>query len=150
MLVPISLFHNCSSRRRISSSGLKTAVLLVCGYVVCVLKMGENKKLIRFALTGITCPIIPGILPIQGYHSLRNMSKMCAIPLPDVIRDAVEPIKGDDAAIKGSLFSLLILHFNLFIRLYCILIRYYLGLLMHIKLMRAFMCVSLQTFLSLI
>lgn len=49
---------------------------------------------------GITCPIIPGILPIQGYHSLRNMSKMCAVPLPDAITHAVEPMKDDDAKIK--------------------------------------------------
>jgi methylenetetrahydrofolate reductase (NADPH) len=49
---------------------------------------------------GITCPIIPGILPIQGYASLRNMTKMCSVPVPDVIKNAVEPIKDDDAAIK--------------------------------------------------
>lgn len=49
---------------------------------------------------GITCPIIPGILPIQGYDSLRNMSKMCCLELPAEILSAVEPIKHDDAAIK--------------------------------------------------
>jgi len=49
---------------------------------------------------GITCPIIPGILPIQGYDSLRNMSKMCSLELPPEIVAAVEPIKHDDAAIK--------------------------------------------------
>jgi methylenetetrahydrofolate reductase (NADPH) len=50
---------------------------------------------------GITCPIIPGILPIQGYDSLRNMSKMCCLDLPAEIVEAVEPIKHDDAAIKA-------------------------------------------------
>jgi methylenetetrahydrofolate reductase (NADPH) len=49
---------------------------------------------------GITCPILPGILPIQGYHSLRNISKMCSVPLPDTLTKAIEPIKDDDAAIK--------------------------------------------------
>lgn len=49
---------------------------------------------------GITCPILPGILPIQGYHSLRNISKMCNVPLPEAIKTAIEPIKDDDAAIK--------------------------------------------------
>jgi methylenetetrahydrofolate reductase (NADPH) len=49
---------------------------------------------------GITCPIIPGILPIQGYDSLRNMSKMCCLDLPPEIIAGVEPIKHDDAAIK--------------------------------------------------
>lgn len=50
---------------------------------------------------GITCPIIPGILPIQGYDSLRNMSKMCCLDLPPTLIDGVEPIKHDDAAIKA-------------------------------------------------
>ena len=50
---------------------------------------------------GITCPIIPGILPIQGYDSLRNMSKMCCLDLPAELIDGVEPIKHDDAAIKA-------------------------------------------------
>lgn len=50
---------------------------------------------------GITCPIIPGILPIQGYDSLRNMSKMCCLDLPPELIDGVEPIKHDDAAIKA-------------------------------------------------
>lgn len=49
---------------------------------------------------GITCPIIPGILPIQGYDSLRNMSKMCNIDVPQDILDEIEPFKDDDAAIK--------------------------------------------------
>lgn len=50
---------------------------------------------------GINCPIIPGILPIQGYDSLRNMSKMCCLDLPPELIDGVEPIKHDDAAIKA-------------------------------------------------
>jgi len=49
---------------------------------------------------GITCPIIPGILPIQSYSSLRNISKMSSIQLPESLLKEVEPIKDDDAAIK--------------------------------------------------
>lgn len=49
---------------------------------------------------GITCPLIPGILPIQGYHSLRNMAKMCCVEVPQFIVDEVEPFKEDEEAIK--------------------------------------------------
>jgi len=49
---------------------------------------------------GITCPIIPGILPIQSYASLRNIAKMSSIGVPESILKEVEPIKDDDAAIK--------------------------------------------------
>jgi len=49
---------------------------------------------------GITCPILPGILPIQGYASLRNMTKMSGVGVPESIIKEVEPIKDDDAAIK--------------------------------------------------
>eukprot|EP01130_Rhizamoeba_saxonica_P000815 TRINITY_DN10723_c0_g1_i1.p1 TRINITY_DN10723_c0_g1~~TRINITY_DN10723_c0_g1_i1.p1 ORF type:complete len:615 (-),score=162.45 TRINITY_DN10723_c0_g1_i1:33-1877(-) len=49
---------------------------------------------------GIECPILPGILPIQGYRSLRNITKMCSVPVPQEIIDAIEPIKDDDQAIK--------------------------------------------------
>jgi len=49
---------------------------------------------------GINCPILPGILPIQGYKSLQNITKMCDIPIPQNIVDAIESIKDDDAAVK--------------------------------------------------
>eukprot|EP01129_Flabellula_baltica_P011963 TRINITY_DN532_c0_g1_i1.p1 TRINITY_DN532_c0_g1~~TRINITY_DN532_c0_g1_i1.p1 ORF type:complete len:622 (-),score=156.03 TRINITY_DN532_c0_g1_i1:68-1837(-) len=48
---------------------------------------------------GITVPILPGILPIQGYASLRNITKMSDVPVPDYITRAIEPIKDDDEAI---------------------------------------------------
>lgn len=49
---------------------------------------------------GITCPIIPGILPIQNYNSLRNMSKMCNHDVPKEIVDEIEKIKDDETAIR--------------------------------------------------
>jgi len=49
---------------------------------------------------GIQCPIIPGILPIQSYSSLRNITKMSSIGVPESLLKDVDPIKDDDAAIK--------------------------------------------------
>lgn len=49
---------------------------------------------------GITCPIIPGILPIQSYDSLRHISKLAKLEVPKNIGDTINPIKGNDEAIR--------------------------------------------------
>ncbi|XP_077997993.1 methylenetetrahydrofolate reductase (NADPH)-like [Glandiceps talaboti] len=53
---------------------------------------------------GISIPIIPGIFPIQGYQSLRQLVKLSklSVPksIPKSITDVIEPIKEDDAAIR--------------------------------------------------
>ena len=49
---------------------------------------------------GITCPIIPGVLPIQSYDSLRHMVKMSKLEVPNEISSVVQSLKGNDAAIR--------------------------------------------------
>ncbi|XP_065842527.1 methylenetetrahydrofolate reductase (NADPH)-like [Oscarella lobularis] len=49
---------------------------------------------------GITVPIIPGIMPIQGYNSLRHLVKLSKLEVPDSIQRAIQPIKDDDEAIR--------------------------------------------------
>lgn len=48
---------------------------------------------------GITCPIIPGILPIHNYQRFLRFTDVCQIKVPDSVREALEPIKNDDAAV---------------------------------------------------
>merc|ERR1719150_1423153 len=50
---------------------------------------------------GITCPIIPGIMPIQSYDSLRHIVKLSKLEVPEDIKAVVEPLKGNDAAIRN-------------------------------------------------
>ncbi|XP_075046335.1 methylenetetrahydrofolate reductase (NADPH) [Mixophyes fleayi] len=50
---------------------------------------------------GITCPILPGIFPIQGYGSLRQLVKLSKLEIPQEIKDIIEPIKDNDAAIRN-------------------------------------------------
>uniref|UniRef100_A0A8D2B330 Methylenetetrahydrofolate reductase n=1 Tax=Sciurus vulgaris TaxID=55149 RepID=A0A8D2B330_SCIVU len=50
---------------------------------------------------GITCPILPGIFPIQGYSSLRQLVKLSKLEVPQEIKDVIEPIKDNDAAIRN-------------------------------------------------
>jgi len=50
---------------------------------------------------GITCPIIPGIMPIQSYDSLRHIVKLSKLEVPEEIKNIVEPLKGNDDAIRN-------------------------------------------------
>uniref|UniRef100_A0A8C2L0T6 Methylenetetrahydrofolate reductase (NADPH) n=1 Tax=Cyprinus carpio TaxID=7962 RepID=A0A8C2L0T6_CYPCA len=50
---------------------------------------------------GISCPIVPGIFPIQGYHSLRQLVKLSKLEVPEEIMQVIEPIKDNDAAIRS-------------------------------------------------
>jgi methylenetetrahydrofolate reductase (NADPH) len=49
---------------------------------------------------GITVPIIPGIMPIQSYGSLRSLVKLSGQEVPEYIRTALEPIKDNDLAVR--------------------------------------------------
>uniref|UniRef100_M4BR52 MTHFR SAM-binding regulatory domain-containing protein n=1 Tax=Hyaloperonospora arabidopsidis (strain Emoy2) TaxID=559515 RepID=M4BR52_HYAAE len=49
---------------------------------------------------GITVPIIPGIMPIQNYGGFERMTSFCKTFVPDDVREALEPIKDNDEAVK--------------------------------------------------
>uniref|UniRef100_A0A915JK93 methylenetetrahydrofolate reductase (NADPH) n=1 Tax=Romanomermis culicivorax TaxID=13658 RepID=A0A915JK93_ROMCU len=50
---------------------------------------------------GITVPIIPGIMPIQSYDSLRHMQKLSKLKVPQFIFDEVESVKQNDEAVRN-------------------------------------------------
>lgn len=50
---------------------------------------------------GINCPIIPGLLPIQAYQSLRHIVKLSRLEVPQEIIDSINPIKDNDEAIRN-------------------------------------------------
>ena len=49
---------------------------------------------------GISCPILPGIMPIQSYSSFVRMTNYCGISVPQHVMDLLEPVKDDDEAVK--------------------------------------------------
>ncbi|XP_035828034.1 methylenetetrahydrofolate reductase [Aplysia californica] len=49
---------------------------------------------------GINIPIIPGILPIQAYQSLRHIVKLSKLEVPSEIIQMITPIKDNDEAIR--------------------------------------------------
>jgi methylenetetrahydrofolate reductase (NADPH) len=50
---------------------------------------------------GITCPIIPGIMPIQSYNVFEKMTRYCNISVPLKVWALLDPVKDDDEAIKA-------------------------------------------------
>jgi len=51
--------------------------------------------------TGINCPIIPGVMPIQSYDSLRHIVKLSKLEVPEEIKMIVNPLKENDDAIRN-------------------------------------------------
>mmetsp|Transcript_16522 Transcript_16522/g.47426 ORF Transcript_16522/g.47426 Transcript_16522/m.47426 type:complete len:721 (+) Transcript_16522:150-2312(+) len=49
---------------------------------------------------GITCPILPGIMPIQSYLSFKRMTEYCGVSVPPAVMERLEPVKDDDEAVK--------------------------------------------------
>ncbi|CAO3600072.1 unnamed protein product [Absidia cylindrospora] len=49
---------------------------------------------------GITCPILPGVFPIQNYQGLKRVISFNDNYVPEHIWNDLEPIKDDDAAVK--------------------------------------------------
>ena len=49
---------------------------------------------------GITCPVLPGIMPIQSYLSFKRMTEYCGVSVPPEVMERVESVKDDDEAVK--------------------------------------------------
>ncbi len=56
--------------------------------------------LLLCAEAGITCPIIPGILPIISYDRFQKFTEFTGIKVPNQIKKALEPIKSDDEKVR--------------------------------------------------
>ncbi|CAN6291368.1 unnamed protein product [Urochloa humidicola] len=50
---------------------------------------------------GITCPIVPGIMPINNYKGFLRMTGFCKTKIPDEITAALDPIKDNEEAVKA-------------------------------------------------
>lgn len=60
----------------------------------------------RCRAIGITCPIIPGIMPIQSYPGFHRMTTFCKTKVPQSILDDLELIKEDEDEVKKYGISL--------------------------------------------
>lgn len=49
---------------------------------------------------GVTLPVVPGIMPVQNYQSLRRMANLCHVRLPEPMLSALERVRMDDALVK--------------------------------------------------
>lgn len=55
---------------------------------------------------GITCPVIPGLLPIQNYDSFLKFTDLSKTKVPPEIMQSLEPIKSNDEEVKSYGISL--------------------------------------------
>ncbi|PWZ52750.1 Methylenetetrahydrofolate reductase 1 [Zea mays] len=49
---------------------------------------------------GITCPIVPGIMPINNYKGFLRMTGFCKTKIPSEITAALDPIKDNEEAVR--------------------------------------------------
>ncbi|CAO1616975.1 unnamed protein product [Jaminaea pallidilutea] len=49
---------------------------------------------------GITCPIVPGVMPIQTYGGFERATERFGTLVPQYFRDALSPIKDDDEKVR--------------------------------------------------
>ncbi|CAA6669209.1 unnamed protein product [Spirodela intermedia] len=50
---------------------------------------------------GISCPIVPGIMPINNYKGFLRMTGFCKTKIPPEVTAALEPIKDNEEAVKA-------------------------------------------------
>ncbi|KAG8061480.1 hypothetical protein GUJ93_ZPchr0003g17343 [Zizania palustris] len=50
---------------------------------------------------GITCPIVPGIMPINNYKGFLRMTGFCKTKIPAEITAALDPIKDNEEAVRA-------------------------------------------------
>merc|ERR1711865_638822 len=51
---------------------------------------------------GISCPIVPGMMPIQAYGGFTRMTGFCRTRVPQSVRDAMEAISSDSKEDKDA------------------------------------------------
>ncbi|KAJ2451353.1 methylenetetrahydrofolate reductase 1 [Coemansia sp. RSA 2424] len=49
---------------------------------------------------GITCPVVPGVLPVQSYQSFRRLVHLTKVAVPDSLRQALDDVRANDQAVK--------------------------------------------------
>lgn len=63
--------------------------------------LGEYEAFLgRCETAGITCPIIPGLLPIQSYDRFKQFTGFTGVKVPQRIWDRLEPIHQDDEKVR--------------------------------------------------
>merc|ERR1719387_1020623 len=64
----------------------------------------DNQEFLDFVAKcrdmGITAPILPVIMPIQGFGGFTRMTTLCKTKIPPEVHAALEPVKDNDEAVK--------------------------------------------------
>jgi methylenetetrahydrofolate reductase (NADPH) len=68
-----------------------------------VLRAGDYFGLVeRSRANGVDFPIVPGIMPILNYSSMRRMVELSGREIPDEVMARLEPLREDPAALRAE------------------------------------------------
>jgi methylenetetrahydrofolate reductase (NADPH) len=56
----------------------------------------------RSRADGVDFPIVPGIMPILNYNSMRRMVELSGREMPDEVMERIEPLREDPAAVRAE------------------------------------------------
>ncbi len=56
----------------------------------------------RSRADGVDFPIVPGIMPILNYNSMRRMVELSGREMPDEVMARIEPLRDDPAAVRAE------------------------------------------------
>ncbi len=56
----------------------------------------------RARAAGITCPIVPGIMPITNVAQIERFTKMCGATIPEELRERLRAVEDDPGAVMAT------------------------------------------------
>ena len=56
----------------------------------------------RSRADGVDFPIVPGIMPILNYNSMKRMVELSGREMPDEVMARIEPLRDDPAAVRAE------------------------------------------------
>jgi len=83
---------------------LKEKIVAGADFVIC--QLAFDAKLFhgffkKARALGITCPILPGLMPIQTFSTFRRIIAFSNISVPSDLREKLAAVKSDDAKVKN-------------------------------------------------
>ena len=96
--------HTESNSKEQCIQHLKAKVAAGADFVVTQLfyDLDEFKDFLKSCrAAGITCPIIPGIMPIHNYQRFYRFVNFCQIKVPSFVNEELEKLKHDDEKVRN-------------------------------------------------
>lgn len=95
----------CSDEKYASEIAYLKAKIDAGGEVILTQLFYDTQVFLQFVrdcrAAGIEAPILPGIMPIQGYGGFKRMTGFCSTRVPLAVKEALEGIKDNESEVKA-------------------------------------------------